>query len=219
MENNSTDKNIKNLQLLYTKAYEITLDVSLMLRMAIQRELDSGLYVRGDSVAVEDISNMSLGGLELVINNLKKVENNSNITITKNAPKWNKDECKRYFIDAMTPFVNAIERCHKEKGENGEIDFRECTLNGEDYDYCAKICSKDLDELFLVVWNVYFLNGYAEFNDNSEFTFDMYYNKPDKNEAVFADCVFYYRKEKLFLGWNSIYEPYMPEYLNYYTEE
>ena len=218
MEINSTDKNIKNLQLLYTKAYEITLDATLMLRMAIQRELDSGLYVRGDSVDIDNISDMSLDALALVINNLKfKVESNSAITITKKSPRWNKDECKRYFVEAMTPFIEAIEKCHKETGNRGEIDFRQCTINNDDYS-SVKLCSKDLDEIFDVIWEEYFLNGYAEFNDDSEFSWDMYYNAPDNSGATFADCMFYYKDCKLYLAWNSMYEPYMPEYLNYYRD-
>ena len=209
------DNKLESLRRMVSDANVIVSRIHSMLQYAIENVLIDGQYVRTDNMG-DSYELMTINQLSGVINGLEKVEPKK--IIVEPTPRWNKDECKRYFVEAMTPFIEAIEKCHKVSGNRGEIDFRQCTINNDDYS-SVKLCSKDLDEIFDVIWEEYFLNGHAEFNDDSEFSWDMYYNEPDNSGATFADCMFYYKDCKLYLAWNSMYEPYMPEYLNYYKED
>ena len=122
-------------------------------------------------------------------------------------------------INQLTGVINGLEKVEPKEvivEPAPKWDFDKDTINDDDY-LGVKLCSKDLDEIFDVIWKEYFLDGHAEFGDNSEFSWDMYYNEPDNSGATFGDCVFYYKDCKIYLGWNSMYEPYMPTYLNYYV--
>lgn len=207
------DNKLESLRRMASDANVIVSKTHSMLQYAIENVLIDGQYVRTDNMG-DSYELMTINQLSGVINGLEKVEPKEEIV--ELAPKWDFDKEKRYFVEAMTPFIGGIENCHKEKGNRGEIDFRQCTINDDDY-LGAKLCSKDLDAIFDVIWKEYFLDGHAEFNDNSEFSWDMYYNEPDNSGATFGDCVFYYKDCKIYLGWNSMYEPYMPTYLNYYV--
>ena len=208
------DNKLESLRRMASDANVIVSRTHSMLQYAIENVLIDGQYVRTDNMG-DSYELMTINQLTGVINGLEKVEPKE--VIVEPAPKWDFDKEKRYFVEAMTPFIAGIENCHKEKGNRGEIDFRQCTINDDDY-LGVKLCSKDLDEIFDAIWKEYFLDGHAEFGDNSEFSWDMYYNEPDNSGATFADCVFYYKGSKIYLGWNSMYEPYMPTYLNYYVD-
>jgi hypothetical protein len=208
------DNKLESLRRMASDANVIVSRTHSMLQYAIENVLIDGQYVRTDNIGGCCYEVMTINQLSEVINGLEKVEPEKEIV--ELAPKWDFDKEKGYFVEAMIPFIGAIEKCHKENGQRGEIDFRQCTINDDDY-LGAKLCSKDLDAIFDVIWKEYFLDGHADFNDNSEFSWDMYYNEPDNSGATFGDCVFYYKDCKIYLGWNSMYEPYMPTYLNYYV--
>lgn len=159
----------------------------------------------------------AFGDLSEVINHLKPVC--ETLTIIK--PRWNYDEQKKYFMDAMIPFMAAIRQALDNKGFSGAVDWREASINDENYVdiYSGASCLTDLDDIFEEIWKLYFLEGNAQFNEESEFTWDLYYNTEEENRADYDDVTFRYVKDKIYLSWCGFYAPFIPAYLNYYTKE
>lgn len=199
------------------KAQEAELVVGRMISIALQDVLAEGTLQRGDHIG-GDVSKMTaFGDLSEVINHLKPVC--ETLTIIK--PRWNYDEQKKYFMDAMTPFMTAIRQALDNKGFSGAVDWREASINDTNYVdiYSGASCLTDLDGIFEEIWKLYFLEGNAQFNEESEFTWDLYYNTEEENRADYDDVTFRYVKDKIYLSWCGFYAPFMPAYLNYYTKE
>lgn len=198
------------------KAQEAELAVGRMISIALQNVLAEGTLQRGDHIG-GDVSKMTaFGDLSEVINHLKPTY--ETLVIVK--PKWDYDEQKKYFMDAMTPFMTAIRTALDKNDFLGAVDWREATINNQDYIdlYSGASCLTDLDEIFDEIWKLYFLEGNAQFNEESEFTWDLYYNDEEGNRAVYKDVTFRYKQDKIYLDWCHSYTPFMPEYLNYYME-
>lgn len=198
------------------KAQEAELAVGRMISIALQDVLAEGTLQRGDHIG-GDVSKMTaFGDLSEVINHLKPVC--ETLTIIK--PRWNYDEQKKYFMDAMTPFMTAIRQALDNKGFSGAVDWREASINGTNYVdiYSGASCLTDLDDIFEEIWKLYFLEGNAQFNEESEFTWDLYYNNEEENRAEFIDCTFQYKDCKIYLRWNHMFQPYMPQFLDYYLD-
>lgn len=199
------------------KAQEAELAVGRMISIALQDVLAEGTLQRGDHIG-GDVSKMTaFGDLSEVINHLKPVC--ETLTIIK--PRWNYDEQKKYFMDAMTPFMTAIRQALDNKGFSGAVDWREASINDTNYVdiYSGVSCLTDLDDIFEEIWKLYFLEGNAQFNEESEFTWDLYYNTEEENRADYDDVTFRYVKDKIYLSWCGFYAPFIPAYLNYYTKE
>ena len=200
------------------KAQEAELAVGRMISIALQDVLAEGTLQRGDHIG-GDVSKMTaFGDLSEVINHLKPTY--ETLTIVK--PRWNYDEQKKYFMDAMTPFMSGIRMALDNKGLTGAVDWREATINNQDYidSYRPGVsCLTDLNDIFEEIWKLYFLEGNAQFNEESEFTWDLYYNTEEENRADYDDVTFRYEKDKLYLSWCSFYAPFIPVYLNYYSKE
>lgn len=199
------------------KAQETELAVGRMISIALQNVLAEGKLQRGDHIG-GDVSKMTaFGDLSEVINHLKPTCE----TLIVVKPKWNYEEQKEYFIDAMIPFMSGIRMALDNKGLTGAVDWREVSINGTDYVdiYSGASCLTDLDDIFEEIWKLYFLEGNAQFNEESEFTWDMYYNLKVENRAVYEGVSFRYEKDKLYLSWSAFYAIFMPAYLNYYTKE
>lgn len=199
------------------KAQEAELAVGRMISIALQGVLAEGTLQRGDHIG-GDVSKMTaFGDLSEVINHLKPVC--ETLTIIK--PRWNYDEQKKYFMDAMTPFMTAIRQALDNKGFSGAVDWREASINDTNYVdiYSGASCLTDLDDIFEEIWKLYFLEGNAQFNEESEFTWDLYYNTEEENRADYDDVTFRYVKDKIYLSWCGFYAPFIPAYLNYYTKE
>ncbi|MBP5421958.1 MAG: hypothetical protein J6Y78_05935 [Paludibacteraceae bacterium] len=199
------------------KAQEAERAVGRMISIALQSVLAEGTLQRGDHIG-GDVSKMTaFGDLSEVINHLKPTY--ETLTIVK--PKWNYDEQKKYFMDAMIPFMSGIRMALDNKGLRGAVDWREVTINNHDYIdlYSGVSCLTDLDEIFEEIWKLYFLEGNAQFDEKSEFTWDLYYNNEEENQAKYEDVTFRYEKDKLYLSWRSFYAVFIPVYLNYYTKE
>lgn len=199
------------------KAQEAELAVGRMISIALQDVLAEGTLQRGDHIG-GDVSKMTaFGDLSEVINHLKPVC--ETLTIIK--PRWNYDEQKKYFMDAMTPFMTAIRQALDNKGFSGAVDWREASINDTNYVdiYSGASCLTDLDDIFEEIWKLYFLEGNAQFNEESEFTWDLYYNTEEENRADYDDVTFRYVKDKIYLSWCGFYAPFIPAYLNYYTKE
>jgi len=198
------------------KAQEAELAVGRMISIALQGVLAEGTLQRGDHIG-GDVSKMAaFGDLSEVINHLEPKE-----TLTTTEPKWNYDEEKEYFMDAMTPFMTAIRKALDKQGFKGKVDWREATINDEDYivSHSGASCLSDLNKIFDEIWKLYFLEGNAEFNESSEFTWDLYYNNPEVNSAYYDRVTFRYEKDKIYLSWCDFYETFMPAYLHYYTKD
>lgn len=198
------------------KAQEAELAVGRMISIALQDVLAEGTLQRGDHIG-GDVSKMTaFGDLSEVINHLKPAY--ETLTIVK--PRWNYDEQKKYFMDAMIPFMAAIRQALDNKGFSGAVDWREASINDENYVdiYSGASCLTDLDDIFEEIWKLYFLEGNAQFNKESEFTWDLYYNTEEENRAEFIDCTFQYKDCKIYLGWNHMFQPYMPQFLYYYAD-
>lgn len=199
------------------KAQETELAVGRMISIALQDVLAEGTLRRGDHIG-GDVSKMTaFGDLSEVINHLKPTY--ETLTIIK--PKWNYDEQKKYFMDAMTPFMTAIRTALDKNDLLGAVDWREATLNNLDYinSYPGASCLTDLNDIFEEIWKLYFLEGNAQFNEDSEFTWDLYYNNEMANRADYDGVTFRYKKDKLYLSWSGLYVSFIPAYLNYYNEE
>lgn len=199
------------------KAQEAELAVGRMISIALQDVLAEGTLQRGDHIG-GDVSKMTaFGDLSEVINHLKPAC--ETLTIIK--PRWNYDEQKKYFMDAMTPFMTAIRQALDNKGFSGAVDWREASINDTNYVdiYSGASCLTDLDDIFEEIWKLYFLEGNAQFNEESEFTWDLYYNTEEENRADYDDVTFRYVKDKIYLSWCGFYAPFIPAYLNYYTKE
>lgn len=199
------------------KAQEAELAVGRMISIALQDVLAEGTLQRGDHIG-GDVSKMTaFGDLSEVINHLKPAY--ETLTIVK--PKWNYDEQKKYFMDAMTPFMTAIREALDKGGLTGAVDWREASINDTNYVdiYSGASCLTDLDDIFEEIWKLYFLEGNAQFNEESEFTWDLYYNTEEENRADYDDVTFRYVKDKIYLSWCGFYAPFIPAYLNYYTKE
>lgn len=199
------------------KAQEAELAVGRMISIALQNVLAEGTLQRGDHIG-GDVSKMTaFGDLSEVINHLKPAY--ETLTIVK--PRWNYDEQKKYFMDAMTPFMTAIRQALDNKGFSGAVDWREASINDTNYVdiYSGASCLTDLDDIFEEIWKLYFLEGNAQFNEESEFTWDLYYNTEEENRADYDDVTFRYVKDKIYLSWCGFYAPFIPAYLNYYTKE
>ena len=199
------------------KAQETELAVGRMISIALQNVLAEGTLQRGDHIG-GDVSKMTaFGDLSEVINHLKPAYE----TLIMIKPKWDYDEQKKYFIDAMIPFMSGIRMALDDKGLTGAVDWREVSINGTDYVdiYSGASCLTDLYDIFEEIWKLYFLEGNAQFNEESEFTWDMYYNLKVENRAVYEGVSFRYEKDKLYLSWSAFYAFFMPAYLNYYTKE
>lgn len=199
------------------KAKESELAVGRMISIALQDVLAEGYFLRGDHIG-GDVSKMTaLGDLSEVINHLKPAYE----TLIIVTPKWNYDEQKKYFMEAMTPFMTAIRTALDTNGFSGAVDWREATINNQSYVdiYSGASCLSDLNAIFDEIWKLYFLEGKAQFNEESEFTWDLYYNTKEENRADYDDVTFRYVKDKLYLSWCEFYAPFMPAYLNYYNKE
>ena len=199
------------------KAQEAELAVGRMISIALQDVLKEGELQRGDHIG-GDVSKMTaFGDLSEVINHLKPTSE----TLTKVKPKWNYDEQKKYFMDAMIPFMSGIQMALDNRDLSGVVDWREATIDNQDYIdlYLSASCLTDLDEIFEEIWKLYFLEGNAQFDEESEFTWDLYYNTEEENRADYQNVTFHYEKDKLYLSWCEFYSPFMPVYLNYYTKE
>lgn len=199
------------------KAQEAELAVGRMISIALQDVLAEGTLQRGDHIG-GDVSKMTaFGDLSEVINHLKPAY--ETLIIVK--PKWNYDEQKKYFMEAMTPFMTAIRTALNENGFSGAVDWREASINDQNYIdlYSGASCLSDLNDIFEEIWKLYFLEGNAQFNEESEFTWDLYYNTEEENRADYDDVTFRYEKDKLYLSWCGFYAPFMPAYLNYYAKE
>lgn len=199
------------------KAQEAELAVGRMISIALQDVLAEGTLQRGDHIG-GDVSKMTaFGDLSEVINHLKPAY--ETLTIVK--PRWNYDEQKKYFMDAMIPFMAAIRQALDNKGFSGAVDWREASINDKNYVdiYSGASCLTDLDDIFEEIWKLYFLEGNAQFNEESEFTWDLYYNTEEENRADYDDVTFRYVKDKIYLSWCGFYAPFIPAYLNYYTKE
>lgn len=198
------------------KAQEAELAVGRMISIALQDVLAEGTLQRGDHIG-GDVSKMTaFGDLSEVINHLKPTY--ETLTIIK--PKWNYDEQKKYFMDAMIPFMSGIRMTLDNKGLTGAVDWREASINNTNYVdiYSGASCLTDLDDIFEEIWKLYFLEGNAQFNEESEFTWDLYYNNEEENRAEFIDCTFHYKDCKIYLRWNHMFQPYMPQFLDYYLD-
>lgn len=198
------------------KAQETELAVGRMISIALQNVLAEGTLQRGDHIG-GDVSKMTaFGDLSEVINHLKPAY--ETLIIVK--PKWDYDEQKKYFIDAMIPFMSGIRMALDDKGLTGAVDWREASINGTNYVdiYSGASCLTDLDDIFEEIWKLYFLEGNAQFNEESEFTWDLYYNNKEENQAEFIDCTFQYKDCKIYLSWNHKFQPFMPQYLYYYAD-
>lgn len=199
------------------KAQEAELAVGRMISIALQDVLAEGTLQRGDHIG-GDVSKMTaFGDLSEVINHLKPTC--ETLTIIK--PRWNYDEQKKYFMDAMTPFMTAIREALDNGGLKGKVDWREATINNQDYidSYRPGVsCLTDLNDIFEEIWKLYFLEGNAQLNEDSEFTWDLYYNNEEENRAEFIDCTFHYKDCKIYLRWNHMFQPYMPQFLDYYLD-
>ena len=198
------------------KAQEAELAVGRMISIALQGVLAEGTLQRGDHIG-GDVSKMTaFGDLSEVINHLKPTY--ETLTIIK--PKWNYDEQKKYFMDAMIPFMSGIRMTLDNKGLTGAVDWREASINNTNYVdiYSGASCLTDLDDIFEEIWKLYFLEGNAQFNEESEFTWDLYYNTEEENRADYDDVTFRYIKDKLYLSWSDFYR-LMPSYLNFYSED
>lgn len=199
------------------KAQEAERAVGRMISIALQNVLAEGTLQRGDHIG-GDVSKMTaFGDLSEVINHLKPTY--ETLIIVK--PKWNYDEQKKYFMDAMIPFMSGIRMALDNKGLTGAVDWREVSINDKNYVdiYSGASCLMDLDDIFEEIWKLYFLEGNAQFNEESEFTWDLYYNTEEENRADYDDVTFRYEKDKLYLSWCSFYAPFIPVYLNYYSKE
>jgi len=198
------------------KAMDAQLAVGRMISIALQDTLAKGTLQRGDHIDGDVAKMTALCDLSEVINHLFPVQT---ITIVK--PKWNYDEQKKYFMDAMTPFMDAIRTALKGNDFEGALDWREASINNRSYCelYAGASCLTDLEDIFEEIWKLYFLKGDAEFNEESEFTWDLYYNDPVEQQANYEKVTFLYEKNKLYLSWDEFYEPFMPAYLNYYTKD
>lgn len=199
------------------KAQEAELAVGRMISIALQDVLAEGTLQRGDHIG-GDVSKMTaFGDLSEVINHLKPTY--ETLTIVK--PRWNYDEQKKYFMDAMIPFMSGIRMALDNKGLTGAVDWREASINDKNYVdiYSGASCLTDLDDIFEEIWKLYFLEGNAQFNEESEFTWDLYYNTEEENRADYDDVTFRYVKDKIYLSWCGFYAPFIPAYLNYYTKE
>lgn len=197
------------------KAQEAERAVGRMISIALQDVLTEGTLQRGDHIG-GDVSKMTaFGDLSEVINHLKPAY--ETLTIVK--PKWNYDEQKKYFMEAMIPFMSGIRMALDNKGLSGAVDWREVTINNHDYIdlYSGVSCLTDLDEIFEEIWKLYFLEGNAQFDEKSEFSWDLYYNNKEENQAEFIDCTFRYKDCKIYLGWHHKFQSYMPQYLFYYA--
>lgn len=198
------------------KAQEAELAVGRMISIALQGVLAEGTLQRGDHIG-GDVSKMTaFGDLSEVINHLKPTY--ETLTIIK--PKWNYDEQKKYFMDAMIPFMSGIRMTLDNKGLTGAVDWREASINNTNYVdiYSGASCLTDLDDIFEEIWKLYFLEGNAQFNEESEFTWDLYYNTEEENRADYDDVTFRYIKDKLYLSWSDFYT-LMPAYLNFYSKD
>lgn len=198
------------------KAQEAELAVGRMISIALQDVLAEGTLQRGDHIG-GDVSKMTaFGDLSEVINHLKPTY--ETLTIIK--PKWNYDEQKKYFMDAMIPFMSGIRMTLDNKGLTGAVDWREASINNTNYVdiYSGASCLTDLDDIFEEIWKLYFLEGNAQLNEDSEFTWDLYYNNEEENRAEFIDCTFHYKDCKIYLRWNHMFQPYMPQFLDYYLD-
>lgn len=120
--------------------------------------------------------------------------------------KYNYNKVKKDFIDKMRPFVEGVKKCYSNDDIKGTIFFRECSLNGDGYtgDYYD---TDDLNELFDVIWKEYFLNGEVNFNNDSEFTFDCYFD--DGEQSDYTGCYFTYEKDSLDTCWCDEFGEYM----------
>lgn len=198
------------------KAQETELAVGRMISIALQNVLAEGTLQRGDHIG-GDVSKMTaFGDLSEVINHLKPAYE----TLIMIKPKWDYDEQKKYFIDAMIPFMSGIRMALDDKGLTGAVDWREASINGTNYVdiYSGASCLTDLYDIFEEIWKLYFLEGNAQFNEESEFTWDLYYNNKEENQAEFIDCTFKYKDCKIYLSWNHKFQPFMPQYLYYYVD-
>ena len=199
------------------KAQEAELAVGRMISIALQDVLAEGTLQRGAHIG-GDVSKMAaLGDLSEVINHLKPACE----TLMVVEPNYFHDEQKKYFMDAMIPFMAAIRQALDNKGFSGAVDWREASINDENYVdiYSGASCLTDLDDIFEEIWKLYFLEGNAQFNEESEFTWDLYYNTEEENRADYDDVTFRYVKDKIYLSWCGFYAPFIPAYLNYYTKE
>lgn len=198
------------------KAKESELAVGRMISIALQDVLKEGALQRGDHIG-GDVSKMTaLGDLSEVINHLKPTY--ETLIIIK--PKWDYDKQKKYFMDAMTPFMDAIRTALDKNGFPGAVDWREATINNQSYIdiYSGASCLSDLNDIFDEIWKLYFLEGHAQFNEESEFTWDLYYNNKEEQRADYDDVTFRYEKDKLYLSWCEFYAPFLPVYLLHYTK-
>lgn len=120
--------------------------------------------------------------------------------------KYDYNKVKKDFIDKMRPFVEGVKKCYSDDDIKGTIFFRECSLNGDSYtgDYYD---TDDLNELFDVIWKEYFLNGEVNFNNDSEFTFDCYFD--DGEQSDYTGCYFTYEKDSLDTCWCDEFDEYM----------
>lgn len=120
--------------------------------------------------------------------------------------KYDYNKVKKDFIDKMRPFVEGVKKCYSDDDIKGTIFFRECSLNGDGYtgDYYD---TDDLNELFNVIWKEYFLNVEVNFNNDSEFTFDCYFD--DGEQSDYTGCYFTYEKDSLDTCWCDEFDEYM----------